>query len=161
MTRFFSALVLLVLVLSLTACGDPAPQKQMQPEATPESTNSSDGLVDITEKMYVTYINDIYTNLGDYLGKKIRIQGMFAAQVDDTTQKTYFYVYRVGPGCCGNDGAMCGFEFTLPDAPPNQNDWIEVVGILDSYTEEGTTYPVLRAQSVKVLPTRGSETVYQ
>ena len=58
--------------------------------------------VDITEKMYVAYINEIYVNAEDYIGQTIRIQGMFQAYTDEETGNTYYYVYRTGPGCCGN-----------------------------------------------------------
>lgn len=121
----------------------------------------SDIDVDITENMYVAYINEIYINTEDYLGKVIRIQGMFQAYTDENTGNTYYYVYRTGPGCCGNDGSMCGFEFTWDGDMPKDNDWIEVVGKLRQYEEDGTAYLTLDAESVTVMDERGSETVYQ
>ena len=30
--------------------------------------------------MYVTYINEIYTNFDDYLGRTIKLQGMFTSE---------------------------------------------------------------------------------
>ena len=121
----------------------------------------SDIDVDITENMYVTYINEIYINTEDYIGKILRIEGMFQAYKDENTKKTYYYVYRTGPGCCGNDGSMCGFEFSWDGDMPKDNDWIEVVGKLRSYEEDGYTYLTLDAKSVTVMDARGSETVYQ
>jgi len=118
-------------------------------------------LVDITEKMYVTYINEIYTNTKDYIGDTIRLEGMFSAQYYEPTDTTYYYVYRVGPGCCGNDGAMCGFEFSYHGEMPEENDWIRVTGTLGTYEEEGITYLTLDAQSVEILDARGAETVSQ
>lgn len=123
--------------------------------------DQSDIDVDITEKMYVTYINEIYLNAEDYMDQTIRIQGMFQAYKDDTNGQTYYYVYRTGPGCCGNDGSMCGFEFTWNGEIPKDNDWIEVVGSLGSYDEDGWTYLTLDAKSVTVMDERGAETVYQ
>ena len=115
------------------------------------------GTIDITEKLYVTYINEIYTNTEDYIGRTIKIQGMFAAeQVEDNS---YYYVYRVGPGCCGNDGNMCGFEFTTNNGYPESNDWIEVVGKLRTYEENGNTFLTLDAESVTVMEERGLEVV--
>lgn len=121
----------------------------------------SDIDVDVTENMYVAYINEIYINTEDYLGKVIRIQGMFQAYKDENTGITYYYVYRTGPGCCGNDGSMCGFEFTWDGDMPKDNDWIEVVGKLRQYEEDGTTYLTLDAKSVTIMDVRGAETVYQ
>lgn len=120
---------------------------------------SSGEIIDITEKMYVTYINDIYVNKEDYLGKTVKIEGMFKGAYYDKTDTTYYYVYRVGPGCCGNDGSMCGFEFTYDGEMPKDNDWIKVIGVLDSYEEDGAEYLTIRATSVEVMDERGAETV--
>ncbi|MDF2653991.1 MAG: hypothetical protein K0R19_465, partial [Bacillota bacterium] len=122
---------------------------------------SGDVDVDITEKMYVAYINDIYVNTPDYIGQNIRIQGMFQSYTDENTGLTYYYVYRVGPGCCGNDGSMCGFEFTWSGDLPQNNDWIEVIGSLRTYEEDGWTYLTLDASSVTVMKERGAENVFQ
>ena len=111
--------------------------------------------------MYVSYINEIYVNTDDYIGKWIRIEGMYQAYTDTNTGKTYYYVYRTGPGCCGNDGSRCGFEFTFDGKMPKANDWIQVIGKLRTYEEDGTTYLTLDAKSVKVMDIRGAETVYQ
>ncbi len=130
-------------------------------DASGSDADPSDIDVDITEKMYVAYINEIYVNTDDYIGKMIRIQGMFQAYTDENTGNIYYYVYRTGPGCCGNDGAMCGFEFTWDGDIPKDNDWIEVVGCLRTYEEDGWTYLTLDAKSVTVMDVRGAETVYQ
>ncbi len=116
--------------------------------------------VDITEKLYVSFINEIYTNTADYVGQTIRIEGMFTSET--IGGKTYYYVYRRGPGCCGNDGAMCGFEFTWGGAGSlKDNCWIQVVGELETYDEGGKTYLSLDVVSLMVMSVRGSETVRQ
>lgn len=124
------------------------------------SVSSSD-VIELTEKMYVTYINEIYTNFDDYIGRTIKLQGMFSSEYYEPTQTTYDYVYRVGPGCCGNDGSMCGFEFTWNGEMPEENDWIEVTGVLDKYDLDGQTYLTLKAQSVTEMSERGEENVYR
>jgi putative membrane protein len=119
------------------------------------------GTVDITEKMYVTYINEIYTNTDDYIGKNIKIEGMFTSEYYEPTKTTYHYVYRIGPGCCGNDGSMCGFEITYKGELPRKNDWIEVIGKLRTYEENGNTFLALDVSSLKIMDKRGAETVYR
>ena len=59
------------------------------------------------------------------------------------------------------DGAMCGFEFTWDGSMPENNDWIEVVGSLRSYEDDGWTYLTLDAKFVTVMEERGAETVLQ
>lgn len=148
--------------------GSKADTKTTEESSTPNTEHSQDIVasdskvdVDITEKMFVSYINDIYTNTADYVGNTIRLEGMFKAYYDEQTGKTYYLAYRTGPGCCGNDGATCGFEFAWSGDIPDDNDWIEVVGKLRTYEENGNTYLVLDGISVKVLDYRGAETVYQ
>lgn len=181
--------IFLILVLSLTGCGNAPSSVEMPDEEdsagltddtadSSEDTNTdfesavpftavesndspSDIDVDITEKMYVAYINEVYVNTDDYIGKTVRIQGMFQPYTDENTGQTYYYVYRTGPGCCGNDGSMCGFEFTWGGDMPNDNDWIEVVGSLRTYEEDGWSYLTLDAKSVTVMEERGAEIVYQ
>ena len=116
-----------------------------------------DGVVSIPEKMFVTYVNEIYTNTEDYLGKTIQLEGMYKAE--EYEGKVYSYVYRQGPGCCGSDGGTCGFEFTYGGETPADDDWIEVTGTLRSYEQDGLTYLTIDAGSVKVLDTRGAEIV--
>ena len=118
-------------------------------------------IIEVTEKMYVTYINDIYTNFENYEGKKIRIQGIFTSFYDETVDETFYFVYRTGPGCCGNDGAMCGFEFTTSGEIPTENDWIEVTGVLTSYEQDGVLYLMLKDSTVEIKQERGLEVVYQ
>lgn len=126
-----------------------------------KAENTNEDMIEITEKMYVTYVNEIYTNTEAYEGKTIKLEGMFTSAYDESTKKTYYFVYRTGPGCCNNDGSMCGFEFTTSDTIPVENDWIEVTGILESYEENGYTYLNLKDAKVIIKEERGQEVVYQ
>ncbi len=112
---------------------------------------------DITEKLYVTSINEVYTNTPDYLGKVIRIEGMYSAE--SVGANTYYYVYRTGPGCCGNDGSMCGFEFIWDGEMPKENDWIRVTGVLEEYSEGTSKYLHLICSKLEILDVRGAEVV--
>ena len=167
----FAALLITVTAFSLlTGCqkspsssGGTLPRNISEEAVSPSAGGNADGAVDvdITEKMYVTYINEIYVNTPDYIGQNLRIQGMFQSYTDESTGLTYYYVYRVGPGCCGNDGSMCGFEFTWTGDLPQNNDWIEVIGSLRTYEDDGWTYLTLDASSVTVMKERGAENVFQ
>lgn len=140
--------VICILFVLLTACGG----------KTEEVSSGTPGIdVDISEKYYVTYINEIYTNTEDYLGKTIRLEGMFKDEV--VGSNTYHFVYRVGPGCCGNDGATCGFEFVYDGTMPKVNDWIRVTGVLESYSEGEQKYIHLVCTNLEILDERGAETV--
>ncbi|HPF53403.1 MAG TPA: hypothetical protein P5116_02330 [Eubacteriales bacterium] len=136
------AIVLLCLCLLCVGCG-----------------KSDDGQVelDVTEDLYVTTVNAVYNDYQTYVGERVRIEGVYG--VVDTGSAQYHWVYRQGPGCCGTDGAMCGFEFTYNGETPEINDWIQVIGILESYKEDGSVYLSIKAESVTVMDVRGLEIV--
>ena len=97
--------------------------------------------VDITEKMFVAQINDIYLNPQNYLGKTIRLEGMFKSTANLSTGDSYRFVY---------DGNY-----------PEDNAWVRATGVLEEYEENGKPYFQLRLKELKVLDKRGLETVSQ
>ncbi len=167
MKKFTGYVLFLCLALVFSGCAVEKAGDSGAAEAAPASAAGADGAsnagaaIELTENMYVTYINEIYTNYDDYIGRTIKLEGMFTSEYYEPTDTTYDYVYRVGPGCCGNDGSMCGFEFTWEGELPQDDDWIEVTGVLDKYDLDGQTYLTLRARSVDVKAERGAETVYR
>lgn len=118
--------------------------------------------LEIREKLFVAQVNEIYVNTPDYLGKTIKYEGMFYA-LSIEGNETKGMVIRFGPGCCVDDG-LVGFEVRWPDdalAMPADNDWVEIIGELEQYDEEGIAYLRLNLQSLQVLAARGQETVLQ
>lgn len=160
-TIVFAALCVLLVVivgaLFINMYGNDIRVKLSSASNKNDTGNQEEKIIEITEKLYVSWINEIYTATQRYTGRKIKIEGMFAAET--ASNKTYYYVYRVGPGCCGNDGAMCGFEFTTDGEYPKENDWIEVIGTLEVYEENGAPYLTLSNSKVTVKQERGLETV--
>ena len=119
--------------------------------------------VEIKEKMFISQINDIYLNTEDYLGKTIRLEGLF--KEEEGYDKTYCFVIRYGPGCCGFDG-NAGFEVAWADGKakpyPAVDSWVEATGVLKAYEEDGfMQYLYLDLASLHVLNKRGAEFVLQ
>jgi uncharacterized membrane protein YcgQ (UPF0703/DUF1980 family) len=141
--------------------------------AAPSSADKTSA-IEIKEKMFIAQTNDIYLNIEDYIGKTIRLEGLFKTEQYREDADPYCFVIRYGPGCCGNDG-NAGFEVAwapptgTPDnaltvlAPPypNEDDWVEAVGTLSSYEEDGYPYPYIHLKSLIVKDTRGAEFVSQ
>jgi hypothetical protein len=126
--------------------------------AAPEGTP-----LEIKEKMFIAQTNDIYLNAGDYLGRTVKLEGLFKSMYYEGMDKTYCFVLRYGPGCCGNDGSA-GFEVAweaLEKDYPLEDDWVEAVGILENYEEDGYPYLYLRLSSLTVKQERGAEFVSQ
>ena len=169
MKKIISLLLCLSFVFVFASCSAKKGDTETQTTATPAALTPE---IVFQEATYVTLINDVYNNPDNYLGKVIQIDGMFTSE-DFTEQggKIYYYVYRQGPGCCGNDGSMCGFEFTTadgkyPDYVPKEGDdfaahpWIKVTGTLSSYMEGDTgPYYTLSNATYETMTTRGKEVV--
>jgi uncharacterized membrane protein YcgQ (UPF0703/DUF1980 family) len=123
-----------------------------------------DGILVIRDRLFIGQVNDIYLNTEDYLGKTIKLEGVYKKeQYDD--DKTYNFVIRYGPGgCCGYDGYV-GFEIAMESyglSFPEPESWIEVTGVLKNYQEnEFLSYPYIDLTSIDVLKKRGKEYVNQ
>jgi hypothetical protein len=148
---------------------EPAPA---QKKAVPENID-----LEIREKMFIAQTNDVYLNPEDYLGKTIKLEGLFKTDQYVGADKEYCFVLRYGPGCCGNDGSA-GFEVswgrpqvyagpemvkTLSPEPayPVVDAWVEAVGVLDTYEEDGFPYIYLDLLSLAEKEDRGAEFVTQ
>jgi zinc transport system permease protein len=121
-------------------------------------------VMEIKEKMFISQINDVYLNSEDYLGKTIKLEGIFMQ--DQGYDKTYSFVIRYGPGCCGTDG-NAGFEVAWANEKekpyPDIDSWVEATGVLKTYEEEDGYMPYLYLDlsSLNVLSKRGAEFVLQ
>ncbi len=116
--------------------------------------NESETVCDIhiTDDIYCESVNLIHTEYEEYLGKTVKLEGVYGVYYDESNGNTYNYVFRRGPGCCDYDGDVCGFEFVFDGEMPEQGDWIEVFGVLDAHEEEHEgellLYLNIRAHSV-------------
>jgi hypothetical protein len=155
--------------ITLTGYGGGVPETPggLEPEIrqrTLEGLGDNQGFLEIKEKMFIAQTNDVYSNPEEYLGKTLKLEGVFQTQKAYTVNgDPYYFVIRYGPGCCGSDG-NAGFEvmWETPDGVYAQpNDWVEAVGVLKSYEEDGYPYICISLSSLKVLETRGAEFVAQ
>jgi uncharacterized membrane protein YcgQ (UPF0703/DUF1980 family) len=154
---------------ALTPAETALPAERPKAPANPEKID-----LEIREKLFIAQTNEIYLNPEDYLGKTIRLEGLFKIEAYTGEDKKYCFVLRYGPGCCGNDGSA-GFEVawnsppanagvkTLPAEPlyPKEDTWVEAVGLLDTYEEDGYPYIYLDLFSLTEKEPRGAEFVSQ
>jgi len=130
-----------------------------------EPLASEKGVIEIKEKMFISQVNDVYLNPEDYLGKTIKLEGLF--KMEQGYDKSYCFVLRYGPGCCGYDGNV-GFEVLWnkdnekKKPYPGEDAWVEATGELKTYKENGyNEFLYLDLISLNVLNKRGQETVMQ
>jgi uncharacterized membrane protein YcgQ (UPF0703/DUF1980 family) len=154
--------------LSVNASAASEPQDSQAASITHAALPPSSGLseiLEIKEKMFIAYINDIYLNPGDYIGKTIKFEGLFKTEYYEDINKYYRFVMRYGPGCCGSDG-NAGFEVSWDQSSqdivtPAVDDWVEAVGTVSLYEEDGYSFLNVAISSLTVKDERGSEYVYQ
>ena len=166
-----TTLVLLVFALIALSCGNEKKNETANNANFTASTKTqvtTSGPIDVRENMFITQINDINLNYKTYLGRDVKIQGMFKHLSWDG--KDYYYVFRKTPGCCGDDGEI-GFELswdpnfqgtkTTDDGRtyPKQNDWVEVQGKLSNYEKSGFPFLYLALSDINVMDNRGAEFV--
>ena len=110
--------------------------------------------------MFIQQCNDIYLNPEDYLGRQVKLEGIYEEAADEESGQVSRYVIRYGPGCCGNDG-VAGFECVFhTDALPKQGDWIEVVGTVAlALDPDDLEYVLLDPAGLTVKTQRGAEFV--
>ena len=117
---------------------------------------SEEEIFEIRERMFIQQSYDIYFNTDEYLGKTVRLEGIYSEFPGGGDREPQPYVYRNAPGCCGDDG-MVGFIVLLDECPaPESNAWVEATGKIE-ITGEGEV--VLRLSSLKVMEQRGKEFV--
>ncbi|MDR1058998.1 MAG: hypothetical protein LBL43_05565 [Treponema sp.] len=134
------------------------PAEPLPPAERPRSAPAGD-VLEIREKMFIAQTNEVYLNPEDYMGRTVKLEGLFKKQ-EYPGGGGYCFVLRYGPGCCGNDGSA-GFEVAWDRPYPQEDEWVEAVGVLDSYDEDGYPYLYLDLASLVVKEERGKEFVTQ
>ena len=111
----------------------------------------------ITEEDFADTVYEIYMNADKYIGKTLRIQGM--SQIEFYNGQSYHSVYR---NCPCSDGSheydQCGMEY-LYTHYPEDGTWVDIVGVLTSYEEEGQQYLTIAVKSISIMEQPGKEVV--
>jgi uncharacterized membrane protein YcgQ (UPF0703/DUF1980 family) len=144
------------------------------PASPPEQSSTAPGVFEIREKMFIQQCNDIYLNPDEYLGRTVKLEGIYEEYTDEIddeingingTSGTFRYVIRYGPGCCGNDG-VAGFQVLFDglgdldkNPAPKQNDWVEAVGTVEWDDREEEVSVLLKLSRLTVMEKRGAEFV--
>ena len=122
----------------------------------PRIRNTGDVDVDLTALSSTMVYAEVF-NMTEapsrYLGKTIKASGIYNVFYYDKTDSYYHYVIiEDAAACCAQ-----GLEFILsgasayPDAYPEDQAKIEIIGVFGSYEEAGETYYYLEADEIKIL----------
>ena len=109
--------------------------------------------VDLTAISGILVYSEVYNMMSapeNYLGKKIKMEGIYAIYFDDTYSTRYdACIVKDATACCAT-----GIEFELsdelkyPDDYPEEGDIITVEGTFDTYAEGSYAYCTLRNASL-------------
>lgn len=112
----------------------------------------------VGDNLYMTQINDWFTNFNDYDGKTVEIEGYF---IDFSP---YTFIGRYGPSCPYCTGGYVDFEFITDQdisSLSNSKSWIKMVGILrKGYdTDINDEFYYIEATTIEVLDEVGQENI--
>jgi len=140
-----AVLIALTLCLSIIGCGKA----------------EKNDVIEIRETMFLTQTQEIYVNSKDYLGKTVKLEGIFISH--EWNGAFWHYVIRYAPDVCCGDVANVGFEVKWPgnsgELYPENNSWVEATGILKIYDDNALRTLCLELTSLNVLDKRGVENV--
>ncbi len=128
-------LLLLTLLLLLTAAGCGGEQKK--------GADSAQGQVDVdltdfsSTVVYSEVYNMLYGDPESYIGKTVRMEGIFAVYEDEVNQKNYYAcIIADATACCsqGLEFELSG-QHTYPDDYPELGTDITVTGTFQLYQE--------------------------
>ncbi|MCR5082765.1 MAG: hypothetical protein K6B15_04745 [Parasporobacterium sp.] len=128
--------------------GDDSTEGDAAGTGAKSSTNATpaEGVdVDLTvmsSTMVYSEVLNMMTTPEDYIGKVIKMEGIYSTFHDDATGKSYYAcIIQDATACCAQ-----GIEFILSDSnyPEDNGQILSVVGTFDTYEENGVKYCTLR-----------------
>lgn len=117
-------------------------------KSTEKAKADTNNMVEITDNYFIEATNDVYLNLEDYIGKTIKMEGLVYSYQDNNGD-TCYAVVRNTPGCCGSDG-LAGLDIRYNEDYPEEDTWVEVIGVVGKDTMYGSEIPAIQVSSMKV-----------
>jgi len=124
----------------------PAEKPDTDPEPEDRAEDVDVDLTALSSTMVYSEVYNMMTAPESYVGKTVRMKGLFSSFHDETTDKYYFAcIVQDATACCAQ-----GIEFVLtddyvyPEDYPEADEEICVVGTFDTYMEGENTYCTLR-----------------
>ncbi|MDR2467424.1 MAG: hypothetical protein LBD22_00495 [Spirochaetaceae bacterium] len=156
-------IILSVGLMLLVVCCKNKTEALAESAQSDQKTAAKEDIIEIKEKLFITQVNDVYLNQDEYVGKTIKLEGLF--KHEQYADDDFCFVLRYGPGCCGNDG-YAGFEVVWDknaahNGYPAEDDWVEATGVLSYFNEDDYPRLYIALKDLSILPRRGAEYVSQ
>lgn len=150
MRKIIGMIISVAVVLCIAGCSQPAENKKEQTSAKQENTSAlsqnNDGIdLDLTELSSTMVYSEVYNMMEvpeKYVGKTVKMAGTFSVYQDEENNKNYY-------ACLISDATACcaqGIEFewkgehSYPNDYPDKNSEISVIGVFETYEENGYSY---------------------
>ena len=115
-----------------------------------ESSAAEIDLTSMSSTMVYSYVFNMVTAPGDFIGQRFKIRGTYDEQYWDQTNLTYHYIVIAdATACCAQ-----GLEFVLTDgsaAYPQMGEEFEISGTFGTYLENGNLYIQITADQITLL----------
>ena len=135
--------ILVICVAALSGCGNKKDSVQTAASAAVNDDRPVDlDLSKLSGTVVYSQVYDMLVEPEEYMGKKIRVEGIFGYYKDTDTKQEYFAVVIPDATACCAQGIefVRGGEYKYPvDYPPIDTD-VTVTGIFGTYDEDGDTY---------------------
>ncbi|MCL1798368.1 MAG: hypothetical protein FWG23_01310 [Eggerthellaceae bacterium] len=125
--------------------GDPQGE-QSDPQAAQDGPQGPAGdYIDLTKMsstMVYAEVSNIMANPDDYIGKTVRMSGLYYVEAGAEPGKNYHYVVIEDAAACCRQGLefIWNGDHAYPKDYPKEQARIEIVGVFGSYDELGQTY---------------------
>ena len=144
-----SLVMCLILILNV-GCSSPSTGQKSDSE---EDVITAD--VDFTVMSSTLITAEVYnllTRPSEYMGKTIKIAGLYSPLYFSDTDNYYHYVTIPGADACCAQGIefMRNGAYSYPDDYPKENAVIEVFGVYDSYEESDQTWYYLSVDNLVI-----------
>ncbi len=129
---------------------------------TPDASVDIDLTAMGSDMVYATVYQMVYESPQDYVGKKIKMRGAYTTANSTMNDLIYHYVIiKDAAACCSQ-----GLEFVWGDGSHADSEYpelgteVEVIGVYETYTEEGDPYLYSRIKgaTMKLIDTSSGTT---
>lgn len=138
MKKFMSLVILVLVSVTLTACGGSADGKEISASS---NIKIDTDLSLLSNTMVTSELFNMITKPEDYNGKTVKISGQFSA-IEKTTKDYSFAVIIAGADACCSQGVefVMKEDLKYPDDYPLLGAGITVVGTFETYEKDGYIY---------------------
>jgi len=145
-------ILLSLLLLSYTGCIN-KDKSQNNDNVSLKKINVDVDLTILSSTMVYAEVFNIMSKPDNYLGKTIKLNGLFYSSYYDENNTMYYYVVITDATSCCPQGLefIWNGERKYPEDYPEERSKIEVTGIFSSYDEFGETYYHLLVEDLRIL----------